>query len=94
MNNQKKQKMSRLSRYTRRINKALEGTHSPKLNLNFSITGCASDTWTTLREVASPIHLEDKEIFVLLLLRGARKLRAEMRALQAELRKAEGEVQV
>ncbi len=77
-------KSRRLRRYLRRIWKALEGKHSPVIVINESLTGCAADTWTTLREASEGLPFGDRDFLVLLLQRAGRKVRAELRGMDRE----------
>jgi len=80
----KKKKTTRLQRYRRRIEKALEGTHSKEIILSESLTGCAADLWTTLREASAGLAFGDLDFIVLLLMRAGSKVRTELREMDRE----------
>jgi len=84
MAKKKQFKLGRLQRYLRRVRKALEGRHSKEIVLNARLTGCASDTWSTLREAAEGLPFDDRDVLVLLMQRGARRVRAELREMERE----------
>lgn len=75
---------NRFQRYIRRVRKALMSRHSPVVLISESLTGAAAETWISLREASEGLPFGDKELIVLLEMRAARRLRAELRELDRE----------